>query len=118
LNPAVSAREPRRSTKVTLKVVVLLSSILTVIFLVSFVFSEQGISELQRSRATVQKLETDIEVLRKENERLEREIASLKSSTFIVEKIAREDLGMSKDGEIIYMLPRDETPPRKASPLQ
>ncbi len=96
----------------------LLSSILTVIFLISFVFSEQGISELQRSRATVQKLETDIEVLRRENERLEREIESLKSSTFIVEKIAREDLGMSKEGEIIYMLPRDETPPGKASPPQ
>jgi cell division protein FtsB len=87
-----------------------------VIFLISFVFSEQGISELQRSRATVQKLETDIEFLRKENERLGREIESLKSSTFIVEKIAREDLGMSKEGEIIYMLPRETTATRNTPP--
>ncbi|HUF17820.1 MAG TPA: septum formation initiator family protein [Thermoanaerobaculia bacterium] len=116
MNPAVSAREPRRSTKVTLKVVVLLSSILTVIFLISFVFSEQGISELQRSRATVQKLETDIEILRKENERLEREIESLKSSTFVVERIAREDLGMSREGEIIYMLPPEEATAGKLPP--
>ena len=100
-------RDPRRSTKVTLKAVVLLSSVLTVIFLISFVFSEQGISELQRSRATVQQLERDIEALRVENERLEGEIESLKSSTFVVEKIAREDLGMSKEGEIIYMLPSE-----------
>jgi cell division protein FtsB len=94
---------------------VLLSSVLTVIFLISFVFSEQGISELQRSRATVQELESDIAALRVENERLASEIESIKSSTFVVEKIAREDLGLSREGEIIYMLPREATPGERAA---
>ena len=79
----------------TLKVVVLLSSVLTLVFLISFVFSEQGISELHRSRGRVQSLQADVIRLRADNERLRKQIESLKKSTYAVEKIAREDLGMS-----------------------
>jgi cell division protein FtsB len=32
----------------------------------------------------------------------------VKKSTYAVERIAREDLGMSKKGEVIYMLPQRE----------
>ncbi len=93
----------------TLKVVVLLSSVLTLVFIISFVFSEQGISELHRSRGRVQALQVDVGRLQTENERLRKEIDSLKKSTYAVEKIAREDLGMSRSGEVVYML-REKRP--------
>jgi len=88
-----------------MRVVLLLSGVLTIVFLISFVFSEEGISELQRSRQTVSELRVEIERLRIENQRLTAEIESLKRSTYAVERIAREDLGMSKPGEVVYIEP-------------
>jgi len=88
-----------------MRVVLLLSGVLTIVFLISFVFSEEGISELQRSRQTVAELRGEIERLRIENQRLTAEIESLKRSTYAVERIAREDLGMSKPGEVVYIEP-------------
>lgn len=104
--PAVSTHDSRRSTKVTLRVVTLLSAVLMVLFLVSFYFSDRGISELQYSRKRVDSLRADIHHLETENARLRAEIESVKQSTYAVERIAREDLGMSKKGEVVYMLPK------------
>jgi len=104
--PAVSTHDPRRSTRVTLRVVALLSGVLMIVFFISFVFSDRGISELQYSRKRVDALRTDIHKLEAENARLRAEIESVKQSTYAVERIAREDLGMSKKGEVVYMLPK------------
>lgn len=98
--------DSRRATQVTLKAVVLLSSVLTVVFLVSFFFSDRGIAELQHARQRVSSLRSEIHQLESENARLRAEIESAKKSSYAVERIAREDLGMSKKGEVVYMLPR------------
>lgn len=105
MTAAVSTHDARRNAKVTSKAALLLSGVLTLVFVISFLFSEQGISDLQRSRRRVQDLRADIARLNSENEQLSREIESLKRSTFAVERIAREDLNMSKPGETVYMLP-------------
>src|SRR6267143_1360156 len=104
--PAVSTHDPRRVTQVTLKVVVLLSGVLTLVFFISFFFSDRGIVELQQARKRATDLRSDITRLQAENIRLRAEIESVKKSTFAVERIAREDLGMSRKGEIVYMLPK------------
>ena len=103
---AVSTHDPRKATRATMKIVVMLSSVLTIVFLISFFFSDQGMSELQRSRKRVQDLRGNIQRLQTENQRMTAEIDSLKKSTFAVERIAREELGMSKPGEVVYMLPK------------
>jgi cell division protein FtsB len=108
----VSTHDSRRATQVTLKAVVLLSGVLTLVFLVSFFFSDRGIAELQRARHRVGDLHTDITKLQAENARLRGEIDSAKHSTFAIEKIAREDLGLSKKGEVVYMLPATATAAR------
>ena len=90
----------------TSKAALLLSGVLTLVFLISFAFSEQGISELQRSRQRVQNLQSEIKQLETENAQRAQEIESLKRSTFAVERIAREDLNMSKPGETVYLLPQ------------
>ena len=102
----VSTHDSRRATHVTLKAVTLLSGVLTIVFLISFFFSDRGIAELQEARRTVGELKSDIARLEAENARLKADIESAKSSTFAVEKIAREDLSMSREGEVVYMLPR------------
>lgn len=106
--PAVSTHDSRRATQVTLRVVVLLSAVLTIVFLVSFFFSDRGIAELQHARTRVSDLHRDIDRLNAENARLRAEIESVKKSTYAVERIAREDLGMSRKGEVIYMLPKGQ----------
>jgi cell division protein FtsB len=107
--PAVSTHDSRRATQVTLRVVVLLSLGLTVVFMISFFFSDRGIAELQHARTRVGDLRSDIHRLETDNARLRAEIDSVKKSTYAVERIAREDLGMSKKGEVIYMLPKTAT---------
>jgi cell division protein FtsB len=106
MHPAVSTHDSRRATQVTLRVVALLSAVLTAAFLISFVFSDRGIAELQHSRHRVEDLRADIRRLEADNARLRAEIDSAKRSTYSVERIAREDLGMSKKGEVVYMLPK------------
>jgi len=91
---------------VTLKAVVLLSGVLTLVFLISFVFSDRGLPELQHARARVGDLRANISRLETDNARLRAEIESVKKSTYAVERIAREDLGMSRSGETVYMLPK------------
>jgi cell division protein FtsB len=106
MHPSVSTHDSRRATQVTLKAVVLLSGVLSVVFLLSFFFSDRGIAELQHARTRVSALHTDISKLEQENARLRAEIESVKKSSYAVERIAREDLGMSKKGEVVYMLPK------------
>ena len=109
MQPAVSTRDPRRNTQVTLRVVALLSAVLLVLFFISFFFSDRGISELQYSRKRVESLRADVRRLESENTRLHADIESVKQSTYAVERIAREDLSMSKKGEVVYMLPKKKT---------
>jgi cell division protein FtsB len=104
--PSVSTHDSRRATQVTLKAVVLLSGVLTVVFLISFIFSDRGLPELQHARTRVAELHAEITRLEAENARLRAEIDSVKKSSYAVERIAREDLGMSRPGEIVYMLPK------------
>jgi cell division protein FtsB len=106
MHSAVSTHDPKRATQVTLKAVTLLSGVLTVVFLISFFFSDGGIAELHHARKRVDALRSDITRLEQENIRLRAEIDSVKRSTYAVERIAREDLAMSKKGEIVYMLPK------------
>ena len=106
MHPSVSVHDSRRTTHVTLKAVILLASVLSVVFAVSFMFSDRGLPELQHARTRVAELRTNIARLETDNARLRAEIDSVKKSTYAVERIAREDLGMSKRGEVVYMLPK------------
>ena len=104
--PSVTTHDARRATQVTLKAVVLLASVLFVVFAVSFIFSDRGLPELQHARTRVDRLRGEITRIETENARLRAEIESVKKSSYAVERIAREDLGMSKKGETVYMLPK------------
>ncbi len=104
--PQVTIHDSRRATHVTLKAVVLLAGVLIVVFAVSFFFSDRGLHELQHARTRVGALRADIARLDAENARLRAEIESVKKSSYAIERIAREDLGMSRKGEVVYMLPK------------
>ena len=102
---SVSIHDSRRATHVTLKAAVLLAGVLFVVFAVSFLFSDRGLHELQHARTRVATLHAQIAKMEADNARLRAEIDSVKKSSYAIERIAREDLGMSRKGEIVYMLP-------------
>jgi len=110
--PSAAVRDSRRATQVTLKAVTLLAGVLATLFVITFFFSDRGMNELQHARKRVADLRGAINGLQAENARLRDEIDSVKKSTYAVERIAREDLGMSKKGEVVYMLPRPVSNPR------
>ena len=105
--PSVSVHESRRATQVTLKAVVLLASVVFVVFAISFIFSDRGLPELQHARTRVADLHATIARVEAENARLRAEIDSVKKSSYAVERIAREDLGMSRTGETVYMVAKE-----------
>jgi len=59
-----------------------------------------------RNRGKGAALRAGIARLQSENAKLRAEIDSVRKSTYAVERIAREDLGMSKKGEVVYILPK------------
>lgn len=103
---SVSIHESRRSSQVTLRAVVLLAGVLFIVFAISFAFSDRGLPELQHARTRVAELRAEIAKVEAENARLRAEIESVRKSSYAVERIAREDLGMSRKGEVVYMLPK------------
>src|SRR5947209_3408012 len=102
---AVSTRDPRRTAQGVLKAGMFILSVFALVAIVSF-FRHTGIGELQTARKRVAGLQAEIARADGENARLRAEIDSVKRSTYAVERIAREELGMSKKGEIVYMLPK------------
>jgi cell division protein FtsB len=60
-----------------------------------------------RERSRLQELNHSVEGLREENNRLRAEIKALREDPRAVEKLAREDLGLSRRGEIVFILEGD-----------
>jgi cell division protein FtsL len=65
---------------------------------------------MRRTRAEIEKVQREIARLNKENIQLAEEVKALKSDPRTIEKIAREDLGLAKDGEVIIKIPQEKQP--------
>ncbi len=63
-----------------------------------------GYNKLQSLRVKNETLKKRIEELKQSNVELEQEIVKLKTDPVYMEKVAREGLGVVKEGEIIYKL--------------
>ncbi len=85
----------RRPSKVILIVILLLVFFLAYLFL-------SGYLNLRKVGERLVKIEEENKKLIQENKRLGEEIKALEGDPFYIEKIAREELGMVKKGEIVY----------------
>lgn len=94
----------RRDSRPAPRLVFLISAVVTIVFLISYVFSDRGISQLHRAQQRVQQLQENVDSLQAENRHLVDQLETLDRSTFPIERIAREDLGMARPGETIYLL--------------
>ena len=80
------------------------------VLLVHDIFGTHGFLAMRRTRNEIEKVQTEIERLNKENRQLADEVKALKTDPRYIEKIAREDLGLAKDGEVIIKIPQGQLP--------
>jgi len=65
---------------------------------------EEGVMHVFRERSRLQELSHSVNSLREENNQLRAEIKALRENPRAIEKLAREDLGLSRKGEIVFIL--------------
>lgn len=88
-----------------------------VLLLVHDIFGPHGFLVMRRKQQEIQKVNTELDRLNKENGVLEENVKDLKTDPQTIRKIAREELGLAKPGEIIIKLPAQPSPePLPAKP--
>jgi cell division protein FtsB len=82
-----------------------LASVLILLALVvGALFGDRGILHLMAQRDKAAALETEIGELRAENARLATEIRALKTDPRAIERVAREELGLARPGETVFLI--------------
>jgi cell division protein FtsL len=74
---------------------------LLILGLVTF-FGEKGILHMLRLQKELVKIQESNRQIEMENDKLKEEVRRLKVEKRVIEEIARKELGMVKEGEIIY----------------
>lgn len=74
----------------------------------SFVFGRFGVRSLLELTQTRRQLEHENSSLDARNQRLQAEANALRHDPFRIEQLAREQLGMAREGEIIYRFQDDK----------
>jgi len=79
------------------------------------IFGDHGYLAMRRARADVERLRSEVEQLDQQNQHLSGEVKALKSDPAAIERVAREEMGLAKPGELIFRLPDDpKNPPARS----
>src|SRR5262245_34427473 len=89
------------------KAVILASIIVMVGLVVGSLFGDRGLLQLVSQRQRADALAREIDQLRSENSHLAAEIAALRRDPAAIERLAREELGLARPGETVFVI-RDE----------
>ena len=76
------------------------------------IFGTHGYLAMRRTQQEIKKVNADRERLNKENVKLQEEVKELKSDPRKIEKIARDELGLAKPGEVIIKIPQAQQLPQ------
>jgi cell division protein FtsB len=102
----------RNEPQTRMKAWVLGTVIALIALTVGSVFGDRGILNLMSRRRQVESLRGELETLRAENTRLSSEIAALRTSPRAIERLAREELGLARPDEAVFLI-REEDEPRR-----
>jgi cell division protein FtsB len=84
----------------------------TVILVVDALVGDKGLTDTVRARRQYAELAASLALKRQENARLRDNIRRLKEDPAAIESLAREELGLMRDGEFVFIL-RDAPPARR-----
>jgi cell division protein FtsB len=82
------------------------------------IFGANGMVVYHGKRSEYKKLQTDLQQLEEENQKLNKQADELRNDPKAIEREAREQLHYTKKGEMVYLLPsqkKADTPPPDAS---
>lgn len=85
-----------------------LLGLLLLVMAVHDVFGTHGFLAMRRTENEIKKVKAGLEALSKENAALAQEVKDLNSDPKLIEKIARDDLGLARPGEIIIRIPQGQ----------
>ena len=100
-----SARSRRlRESKVKKKALGLAAFLIVALSILNAFFGDRGVLGLLEGRNNYRALEREVEALQANNQRLANEIHALRTDPLVVERRAREVLGMARPGEIALQI--------------
>jgi cell division protein FtsB len=88
-----------------------LLGLLVLVLVVHDIFGTHGYLAMRRTQQEIKKVNADLDQLNKENLQLEQEVRELKTDPHKIEKIARDELGLARPGEVIIKIPRSQQLP-------
>ena len=86
------------------KAATLASVIALVALIVGALFGDRGLLHLMDQRQKAEALSRELDLLQAENARLAGEIAALRSDARAIERLAREELGLARPGETVFLV--------------
>lgn len=86
------------------KAATLALGIALIALLVGSLFGDHGVFQLLSQQGRAEALARELEELRHENRRLAAEIRALQTDARAVERLAREQLGLTRPGETLFLI--------------
>jgi cell division protein FtsB len=74
------------------------------------IFGAHGFIAMRKTQREIEQIREQIGKLNNENQSLSGQVNSLKTDPKAIERIAREEMGLARPGEIIYKLPDSAKP--------
>lgn len=78
------------------------TALLSAYFIFSLIFSELGLIKYISMKGEYNNLKKEISRIETDNRQLRKDVEALKTDPDYIEALARERLGLAKEGEIIY----------------
>jgi cell division protein FtsB len=100
---------PRSEPRARIRAWVLGTVIALLALGVGSVFGDRGMLSMMSERDKVESLRAELEELRAENARLSSEIRDLRESPRAIERLAREQLGLARADETVFLI-RESAP--------
>jgi cell division protein FtsB len=85
----------------------LLLAFVTLVLVIDALAGEKGLLESMRARRQYEQLARSLDDLKRENARLRDEARRLREDPTAIESLAREELGLVRPGEVVFIL-KDE----------
>jgi cell division protein FtsB len=106
-NPAVAAPSPWRT-----RVLNYVLAFVTVVLVVDALVGDKGLLDTLRARRQHGALAAALAQKRQENVRLRDDIRRLKEDPGAIESLAREELGLMREGEVLFIVRDTQSPAR------
>lgn len=84
----------------------------TIVLVVDALVGDKGFMDTLRARRQYREVAAALTRQRQDNERMREEIRRLRDDPARIESVAREDLGLMREGEVLFIVHDEKAPPK------